>query len=365
MAFKQKVINFEISLTKLKYVPKHLTEIPKIISRAFEREITMKEIQPIIGSDHVKEWVLREDADIPEFYNAPNMMQEWIAEKLIKVKIPDGIIPKDFQPKRVKILATGKKLAKFFGEDSCSTRTVESTLKIFDCNHFYLKQTLPGSGASPHWTIYEGRWHATERGLRLEYLIRYSWQLSRKPAIDFSVEATKSELQTSLAWDGETEKQLNGNIPAIVGTDDFFWVELVREGDAGEAKIRWNEDCPEPPSWKRREKPERSSVAADARAEGPESQRKRPAEGQTSVPAAATPPRSSYPAAAPAAVAPPSASPPKVAPGAPMVTKSERKAEQPVAIAPDDQSPWPLYVGFSFYVVLASFFLYLYWNELN
>lgn len=49
-------------------------------------------------------------------------------------------------------------------EDTCSTRTVECSLKLFDCNHFYLKQTLPGSGASPHWTIYEGRWRGCVRG---------------------------------------------------------------------------------------------------------------------------------------------------------------------------------------------------------
>lgn len=334
MALKQKSINFEISLTKLKFCPKHLTEVPKIVSRAFEREITMKEILPIIGSDHVKEWVLREDADITEFFNAPNMMQEWIAEKLIRVRIPDGLIPKDFQPKKVKILATGKKLAKFFGEDTCSTRTVECSLKLFDCNHFYLKQTLPGSGASPHWTIYEGRWQATERGLRLDYLLRYSWQVARKPPMDFSVEAAKSELQTSLAWDGETEKQLNGNLPAVVGTEDLFWIELVREGDAaGVAKIRWNEDCPEPPSWKRR-----------AEAEKPPERR----------PAAAAPPPAPSKAAEPAPVATPPPPPRKVA-----------KAPSDAPIEPDDVSPVPLYVGFAPFVAMAFFFMYSYWNELN
>merc|ERR1712151_1234663 len=38
-------------------------------------------------------------------------------------------------------------------------------------------------------------------------------------------------------------KQLNGNLPATVGTDDYFWAELVRMGDSGSAgKIRWNTD---------------------------------------------------------------------------------------------------------------------------
>jgi len=238
---KMKRLDFDMNLTKMKWCPKHLTEIPAIISNAFGREITMKQIEPIIGTDHLKEWVLNKDADIKEFYDAPTVMQEWLAEKVIKVKIPRGIIPRDFEPKKVKILATGDRIAKFFGEDTVSTRQVEGSLKLFDCGHFYMKQTLPGSGPSPHWTVFEGRWHQRDRGIRLEYLLRYSWQTSRKPDMEFSIEAVKPNLASTLAWDGETERQLNGNLPATVGTDDYFWAELVRMGDKGQqGKIRWN-----------------------------------------------------------------------------------------------------------------------------
>lgn len=234
-------LDFDMNLTKMKWCPKHLSEVPEVISKAFGREITMADIEPIVGTDHLKEWILNKDEDIKEFYAAPTVMQEWLAEKVIKVKIPRGIVPREFEPKKVKILATGARIAKFFGEDTVSTRQVECSLKLFDCGAFYMKQTLPGSGPSPHWTVFEGKWHQTPKGIRLEYCLRYSWQTSRKPDMEFSLEAVKPNLSCGLAWDGESEKQLNGNLPATVGTDDYFWAELVRMGDKGSAgKIRWN-----------------------------------------------------------------------------------------------------------------------------
>lgn len=363
---KKKPIEFEINLTKMKWCPKHLHEVPASISRAFETEISMETLQPIIGTDHVKEWILKEDKDIPEFYNAPTMMQEWIAEKVIKVKIPPGLMPEDFVPKKTKILARGNKVAKFFGEDSVSTRTVEAHLKLFDCGHFYLKQTLPG-GASPHWTIFEGRWCSTERGLKLEYLLRYSWQLSRKPYMEFNVEATKSDLATTLAWDGETEKQLNGNLPAIVGTDDLFWANLVREGDVKAVSLRWNEDCPEPPSWTRKPdaKPQPQAADAPAKEEASEAshapqrpelherwrQAPEPAKQQQQQPAA--PAAAKQPAAAPAssASAAPAAPAPRPPPKAPTATGAAVCSDK------DEESPWPLYIGFGLFVLMAAGFV--------
>jgi len=361
---KQKKIDFEVNLTKMKWCPKHVSEIPKVISRAFERDITMGMIQPIIGTDHVKQWVLKEDKDIPEFFNAPNMMQEWIAEKLIKVRIPDGIIPKDFQPKKVKILATGQKIAKFFGEDPVSSRVVECTLKLFDCRHFYLKQTLPGSGASPHWMIFEGRWAPTERGLRLTFLIRYSWQLNRKPPMDFSVEATREDSVTSLAWEGETEKQLNGNIPAIVGTEDFYWAELVQEGSVSMAHLRWNEDdeesttscpgatptpdlpTPEALTGKRSEQSRRSA----SRPDDCNAPSRAPAEAKTPV-TFAVHPGLKKPEARPS--------------DSTQMAGSQRlkAAGGGVLLIEDTESPWPLYIGLGIFVLMSSFVFFSYANQ--
>jgi len=66
--------SFEINLTKSKWVPQHIEEIPKVLARAFETNIAWKDIQPVVGTDHVKKWPIRGDADIPEFMKAQSMM---------------------------------------------------------------------------------------------------------------------------------------------------------------------------------------------------------------------------------------------------------------------------------------------------
>lgn len=334
-------VDFEVNLTKMKWCPKTLAEIPKTISRSLERDITWDMIVPVIGTDHVKEWILREDKDIREFFDAPNMMQEWIAEKLIKIKIPAGILPKGYQPKKVKALARGNKIAKFFGEDAVSTRNVECTLKLFDCKHCCLKQTLPGSGASPHYTIFEGTWESTEKGLKLDLLLRYSFQENRKPqASEFAIESTRSDMQCTLAWDGETERQLNGNLPAIVGTDPLYWANLVREGAwTGSDALRWNEEvCEHAPQD--RQDGEASSC-------------------QESRPVAAEPDRSPAPTLRErTGSAPPEARSCSAAPGSakepPPAAKPVHKVKRPdPPKEPDMVSPVPCYIGFGIFGALV------------
>lgn len=238
--------HFEINCTKSKWQPKTVPEIPKVVGRSFETDISLREIQPLIGTDHVKKWPIKKDADIDEFMKAPSMLNEAFAEKVIRFRLPDGLMPKPWQPKKVKILAKGNRISKYFGEDTVGTRQVEVSLKLFDCGHFYMKQTLPGSGISPHWVILEGAWKNTDRGLHLDYFIRYSWQISRKPEIDFSIECVPPVLSSTLAWTGDSETQLNGQIPAIVGEDRFCWVEIYRDADSvEEVRGRFNEDLEE------------------------------------------------------------------------------------------------------------------------
>eukprot|EP00435_Cladocopium_sp_Y103_P049878 s354_g15.t1 len=150
-----------------------------------------------------------------------------------------------FQPKKTKVLVKGKPCGKFFGECEVSTRTVEFSIKLFDCGHFYMKQTLPGSGASPYWVIFEGTWQTTEKGLAFEYLFRYSWQVAKTRLMpEFALEAVPKNHRSRLAWCGEIpEQQLNGSVPAIVGEDPFCWIEICREPDVVErGKARFNEE---------------------------------------------------------------------------------------------------------------------------
>eukprot|EP00928_Gymnodinium_smaydae_P089191 TRINITY_DN73190_c0_g1_i1.p1 TRINITY_DN73190_c0_g1~~TRINITY_DN73190_c0_g1_i1.p1 ORF type:complete len:383 (+),score=131.63 TRINITY_DN73190_c0_g1_i1:136-1284(+) len=234
----------DINLTKSKWTPKHIEQFAEVVSHAFGRTLTLDDIKPITATDHVKEWEVENDDDIAEFLKAPNVMQEAFAEKVIRVREPrPRLMPKKWIPKKVKLLVRGEKLAKFFGEDTMGSREVCSSLKLFDCGHFYLKQTLPGSGPTPFWTIYEGKWEQKENGLRLVYCVHYSWQASMKSDPSTSIECVPKGLESSLAWVGESENQLNGMVPAVVGEERMARIEIVREPDKVEKnKIRFNED---------------------------------------------------------------------------------------------------------------------------
>merc|ERR1719491_930259 len=163
-------------------------------------------------------------------------------------------MPPKWQPKRVKILAKGAKVAKYFGEDNVGTRQVEVSLKLFDCGHFYMKQSLPGSGACPYQIIFEGKWtEQNDRGFFLKYHVRYTGQTSKKTDLDLAVQALPPNQESMLAncTESDVKNQLNGLVPAIVGEDQWCRVELHAEGIfADDGKARFNEDCPDPPSWK-------------------------------------------------------------------------------------------------------------------
>lgn len=243
----------EINLTKAKWAPSKISDIPELISRAFETQVTLQDIRPLIGTDHVVKWPLNQDSDIPVFLTAKSQMREAFAEKVIKFTNPRGLMPPKWQPKKVKILATGRRLMKYFGEDAMGTREVQVSVKFFDCGHFYMKQSLPGSGACPYQIVFEGRWEETEKGFRFTYLLRYTGQTSKKSDMDLSISALPPGQESFMAAAGEfdNKNQINGLVPATVGEDQFSRVELFREPDVVEkAPARFNEDCPDPPSWK-------------------------------------------------------------------------------------------------------------------
>merc|ERR1719161_1030350 len=70
--------------------------------------------------------------------------------------------------------------------------------------------------------------------------------------MDLNIEAVPDAgWTTTLAWAGESETQLNGNIPAVVGTDRWCWVEIYRDADKQEkVAARFNEDMDDDASWK-------------------------------------------------------------------------------------------------------------------
>lgn len=239
--------DFEIDIKKVNWTPKHVVQVAEVASRALEASIHFEELE-VVGTDHIERIPLRSDDDIPRFLGIKAKTR--FHESVIRFKLPERIVGEDFTPKKNKILAKGKRMAKFFGDCQVSTRQVEFTLKLFDCGHFYLKQTLPGSGASPYWVIFEGRWERTEKGLSLEYLLRYSWQITKgRPSTEFAIEAVPAAHRSRLAWSGDAvEQQLNGSVPAIVGEAVWCWVEVCREPDVVEnTRARFNKDADDAP----------------------------------------------------------------------------------------------------------------------
>lgn len=362
---------FEVNCTKAKWEPKAISDIPKVVSRAFEKELTLKDIGPLIGTDHVKTWPMDRDSDIPVFIKEKSMLNEAFAEKVIRFTLPKGVMPAKWKPKKVKILAKGERLAKYFGDDKVGERNVEISLKLFDCNHFYMKQTLPGSGISPHWTIFEGTWEHTERGLKMDYLIRYSWQESRKPEFDLTIEAVPWGWTSTLAWSGDAETQLNGNIPAVVGTEKFCWVEIYRDADSiDKTKSRFNEEMDNAPSlkdgtWKEQLGPGRhnSSASAETLIHDKAEEKSMP-QKRSSASSSATPDE-----ARSATMSSRATSSDTTAGNVSSGSSSQRStaAETKAASAQsgkstDEESAWPLYIGVMLFVLLLAYFA---WQQIQ
>lgn len=359
---------FEVNCTKAKWEPKAISDIPKVVSRAFEKELTLKDIGPLIGTDHVKTWPMDRDSDIPVFIKEKSMLNEAFAEKVIRFNMPRGVMPHKWKPKKVKILAKGERLAKYFGDDKVGERNVEVSLKLFDCNHFYMKQTLPGSGISPHWTIFEGTWEYTERGsLKLDYLIRYSWQESRKPEFDLTIEAVPWGWTSTLAWSGDAETQLNGNIPAVVGTDKFCWVEIYRDADSiDKTQARFNEEYDNAPSlkdgtWKEQLRPDKNASPGSAETLIDGKSEDKPMPQKRSCASNSATPDESRSATTPSS----DNSVGNSASGSSTQRSSgtETKAgSTPTSKSTDEESAWPLYIGLVVFILILAYFA---WQQIQ
>jgi len=365
---KKDEVNFEINLTKAKWEPKTLEECAQVVSRSFEADLPLTVIGPLIGTDHVKTWPLDTDKDIPVFIKEKSMLNEAFAEKVVRFNLPKGIFPKNWQPKKVKILAKGPKVAKYFGEDQCGERQVQISLKLFECGHFYLKQTLPGSGISPHWTIFEGTWVHTDRGLKIEYLIRYSWQVSRKPEFDLNIEAVPPGWSNNLSWSGDSETQLNGNIPAVVGGEKWCWVEIYRDADSmDKTPARFNEDMDNDASWrdsswKSVPKPKKNQQQRDAeRAAAPETVLK----GSDASDEATLQQRreTSEDGERLRSFSAPAADQPRAAGSASKGSSNLSGSSSTAAAKQEEESAVPLYVALAIFVVLIGYFGWQQWLE--
>eukprot|EP00929_Paragymnodinium_shiwhaense_P031851 TRINITY_DN17761_c0_g1_i1.p1 TRINITY_DN17761_c0_g1~~TRINITY_DN17761_c0_g1_i1.p1 ORF type:complete len:388 (-),score=77.29 TRINITY_DN17761_c0_g1_i1:347-1510(-) len=356
----------EINLTKSKWTPKHVHEIPALISRAFETAVEYNNVKPLIGTDHIEKFPLKEDSDIPPFLAFKSQMNEAFAEKVIEFKVPQGLMPRPWIPKKCKILAKGNRIAKYFGEDEVSSRNVEVSLKFFDCGHFYLKQSLPGSGAAPYQVCFEGRYTQSDRGFHLEYYFRYTGQTSKLSdrAIDNSISILPPNMDSFVAFCNESDNQLNGMIPAVVGSEQLCRVEIYREPDVvDKGKARFNEDCPETLSIEERlmgkEAPKPKPKPPTATVESTSVAASAPRVEPTPAPASASstlhqrrPAQESH--AQDRSSPPPAAS---MSSSAKKVAASEDADDEEGKS--DDEPMWPLLLGVAVLLAVLAFFAWL------
>jgi len=256
------------------------------------------------------------------------------------------------------ILTKGNRIAKYFGEDQVGTRQVETTLKLYDCGHFYMKQTLPGSGATPYQIIFEGRLQENDRGIHLEYLLRYTGQTSKRADLDLSVQVLPPNQETFFAACGECDNknQLNGLIPAIVGEDEYCRVEVFRDGDVIEkAPARFNEECFEPQPWResaaKRKNQASSATASSSTTTAP-----------TMVTATTTAPMPERKKSGTAAAGHEQTEPP----GTSRTETYQTPEHKEYGCQYKDEEPlWPLLVGLGCFILLIGFFGWLNWQEWN
>lgn len=313
--------DFDFDIKKKEWRPKCVDDIVKEVGRAFEASVSLDELN-ITGTDYVQNKRILTDTDLQCWLKTESKTYE----KLIKVKVPDRLLPKNWQPKKMMILAKSKDnmIAKYFGDEEVSTRQVQFTLKILDCGHFRLKQTLQGSGPSPYWVIFEGKWTRTARGFKLEFCVRYPFQKSKKHDFDLAFEAMPDTHETSLAFADEAERQLAGSLPAIVGSEALSWVELVQEHEAeSNPRARFNPE-------------------AEAEAEG--------GGGAPGGPGAGGPggPGGGAPAPAPA-------------PGRPAA-RAPGGGGGPGGPPADEEPAWPTYVGLALFLALVLLFSWMQWG---
>lgn len=214
----------EFDLRKYDWWPENVQEIVKHVGDVFDKQLFQHELE-IIGTNHL---------DRSRIWN-DELLQTWIefegsrfSDKVLKITVPPRVLSFDFKPGEVPVLAKGRRIATFDGDGRADMRTQEFSLRIFDCGHFVLKESNQSHRDSPaYWVVFEGRYRRTERGYRLEILIRYP--RIDKRSRDFNIQAIYGGSEASLNFSGNEERNLKGFLPTIMGNGSSCWAALVRK----------------------------------------------------------------------------------------------------------------------------------------
>eukprot|EP00397_Hematodinium_sp_SG-2012_P028887 GEMP01030458.1.p1 GENE.GEMP01030458.1~~GEMP01030458.1.p1 ORF type:complete len:297 (+),score=46.54 GEMP01030458.1:99-989(+) len=218
------MVGFQLDVIKLieehRYVS--LEDIDERVKRAFGPNIDLSTCAVSGSNSYDEKTPIGDQADINEWLNGHTESKDLA----IVVDIPEDIIPKTWRAKKEPVLCRGDRIAKYFGEEAVSTRSVIFSLKLFQSGHFRLKQTLSDSGDS-YWSIFEGPYEQNTERIVLTCILRYNWTSRGSKTT-----VLESRLHSSLAFQtGKAFAYCNGMLPAIVGQETYCRVELCREPD--------------------------------------------------------------------------------------------------------------------------------------
>lgn len=223
----------EFDLRKTDWHPASLQDVADQVSHAFESPVTLGEL-PIIGTNHIERTRIWSDDALVNWMRRGSSSQssrESEEERVISVTAPSRVLPVGFRPGEAPILAKGRRTDAFDGDGRADARLVDFQLRIFDCGHFYMKQSLSNSSSSlpPYWVIFEGRWRRSGRGYRLIFHFKYPRTAAR--CLDFTIHGLPGRNEASLNYSGDDEVNLKGFLPTIVGNDATCWAALKRRED--------------------------------------------------------------------------------------------------------------------------------------
>lgn len=238
---------FRIDLGSTGWQPESVVALAEEVSRAFETDLEPSEIQ-FIGRDTSTESTheLADDASVQGFCTVPDEGESdqasvcSRASRVVSVDLPQRVLEDLRQPRKVALLATGRQTAKYCGE--VQGFNADLALKIFDCGHFHIKESVGGSSAGLRGSIFEGRWEQDEAGLRLDFLLRYPCQQVRATRRDMQVtyeavphEARDASLKVATRSNNEC---LEGRLPTCCSDEGTGLVLLRREQELPERETR-------------------------------------------------------------------------------------------------------------------------------
>jgi len=242
---------FEYDLRKLDWCPEQLDELAEQVNHVFRTHVVLSDLE-VIGTNHLDRRRIWTDDDLETWLRSENpaYSREGLEEdKILRVTLPQRVLPLEFKQGEVPVIIRGNKTAEFEGDGRADARLVEFKLKFFDCGHFYMTQSRANASTPMYssyssqssssqssrnsknltWTVFEGTWRRSARGYRLEFLFKYPRTNTR--SFDFIMQALPERNECSLNFSGEEEVNLKGFLPTVASHESSCWASMRRKAE--------------------------------------------------------------------------------------------------------------------------------------